>query len=231
LCRRLLLDSLDLETNSQRLPAQRKDVAVSIPRMRGIVPLLGLMALLPFSAMAIGDASTFSQQTLDRDLPMPKPSVPTDDPAFCDDIGHAVSWQMLTEAGWDNIAYLGACLARPVPGSTGGLRMHAACRALTPTDSGDAAVVPCRVLFVNNGLGTWRISPTQFELRETSGRPHRAVAGPGASELVLTPDESGTMDVSFETDTGMTEPFFVVWWPDERLPPGSPQSLTIAVGV
>jgi hypothetical protein len=203
---------------------------MNVPRLRGIVLLLGLVALLPFSATAIGDAATFSQQTLDRDLPMPKPDVPTDDLAYCDDIGHAVSWQMLTVTGWENTAYLGACLARPVPGSTGGLRMYSACRDPNPTGPADAAIVPCGVLFVNNGLGTWRISPTQFELRETSGRPHRAVAGSGTPELVLTPGESDAMNVPFATDTAMSGPFFVVWWPAERLPPGSAQSLTVAIG-
>lgn len=162
---------------------------------------------------------------------MPKPDVATDDPAYCDDIGHEVSWQMLTTTGWDNTSYLGACLARPIPGSTGGLRMYAACRDLDPTGDSDAAAVPCGVLFVNNGVGEWRISPSQFELRETSGRPHQAVIGSEDSELLLAPGESGVLDVSFYSDTGMADPYFVTWWPEERLPPGAAQSLTIAIEV
>ena len=205
------------------------DIDMTVPRLSGIVLLLVLVSPHPFSATAIGDAATFSQHTMDRDLPMPDPDVPTDDPVYCDDIGHAVSWSMLSATDWDNTSYLGACLARPVPGSTGGLRMYAACRDLYPTGIEDEAIVPCGVLFVNYGLGTWRISPSQFELRETSGRPHQ-VTSPDTPELVLRPGESAAMDVVFATDTGMSGPFFVVWWPDERLPPSSAPSLTIAIG-
>jgi hypothetical protein len=199
--------------------------------LRGIVLLIGLAALLPWSVAATGDGATFAQHTLARDLPMPKPDEATDDPAYCDDIGHAVRWQMLTTTGWDNTSYLGACLARPIPGSTGGLRMYAACRAPDPAADGAAATVPCGVLFVNHGKGEWRISSTQFELRETSGRPHRAPIDSGHADLLLAPGESGVLDVAFATGTGLAEPYFVTWWPEERLPPGAAQSLTIAIGI
>jgi hypothetical protein len=199
--------------------------------LRGLIVLLsGCLSLLPWSTTAIGDAATFAQFMLEQDLPMPDPAVPTDDPASCDDIGHEIEWSMLTESEWDNTSFLGACLARPISVSTGGLRLYVACRDLEDREMGDAATVPCGARFVNNGLGTWRIAPSQFELRETSGRPHRVVEHEGSSELVLAPGEQGVLEVSFATDTALTEPFFVVWWPEERLPPGAAQSLTVVIG-